>query len=126
MPNAAPGTQLFFSGFFKLDGLLTRSADGELADGGIGRDLYVPALTPVGGANEGTDLDLHAKFSRLIFGTDSTLDDGRTVQTRFEGDFFGNGLGDERFNRTVAIPPISTFSQWNEPRNYGVTVTYEF
>lgn len=39
---------------------------------------------------------------------------------------FGRNLGDERFNRTVAIPPISTFSQWNEPRNYGVTVTYEF
>jgi iron complex outermembrane recepter protein len=39
---------------------------------------------------------------------------------------YGRNLGDERFNRTVAIPPISTFSQWNEPRNYGVTVTYEF
>jgi iron complex outermembrane receptor protein len=39
---------------------------------------------------------------------------------------YGRNLGDERFNRSVAIPPISTFSQWNEPRNYGVTVTYEF
>jgi hypothetical protein len=98
MPNAAPGTQLFVSGFFKLDGLLSRTTDGELADGAIGRDLYVPGLTPVGGADEGTDLDLHGKFSRLIVGTDSTLEDGRLVQTRFEGDFFGNGLGDERFN----------------------------
>lgn len=39
---------------------------------------------------------------------------------------YGRNLGDERYNRTVTIPPISTFSQWNEPRNYGVTVTYEF
>jgi len=39
---------------------------------------------------------------------------------------FGRNLGDERYYRAVAIPPISTFGQWNEPRNYGVTVTYEF
>jgi len=39
---------------------------------------------------------------------------------------YGRNLGDERFYRAVTIPPISTFGQWNEPRNYGVTVTYEF
>lgn len=39
---------------------------------------------------------------------------------------YGRNLGDERYYRAVAIPPISTFGQWNEPRNYGVTVTYEF
>ena len=26
----------------------------------------------------------------------------------------------------LLIPPISSFGQWNEPENYGVTVTYEF
>ena len=98
MPNAAPGTQLFFSGFVKLDALLSKTSDGELADSGIARDLYVPGLIPVGGAAESTDFNAHAKFSRIIFGTDSTLDDGRTVQSRIEGDFFGNGLGDQRFN----------------------------
>ncbi|MCB1687517.1 MAG: TonB-dependent receptor [Halioglobus sp.] len=39
---------------------------------------------------------------------------------------YGRNLGDERYNRTVTIPPIATFSQWNEPRNYGVMVTYDF
>lgn len=39
---------------------------------------------------------------------------------------YGRNLGDERYNRTVSIPPIATFSQWNDPRNYGVRVTYEF
>jgi outer membrane receptor protein involved in Fe transport len=39
---------------------------------------------------------------------------------------YGRNLDDERYNRTVTIPPISTFSQWNQPRNYGVMVTYEF
>jgi DcaP outer membrane protein len=110
MPNAAPGTQLFFSGFVKLDALLSKTSDGELADSGIARDLYVPGLIPVGVAaasqvaqsavdkHESTDFNAHAKFSRIIFGTDSSLDNGRTVQSRLEGDFFGNGLGDQRFN----------------------------
>ncbi len=113
MPNATPGTQFFFSGFFKLDALASRSFDGELADGGIGRDLYVPGLTPVGGLGEGTDLDVHAKFSRLIFGTDNTLEDGRLLQTRFEGDFFGNGLGDERFNNAAGFVVRHAYLNFN-------------
>ena len=39
---------------------------------------------------------------------------------------YGRNLGDERYFRAVTIPPISTFGQWNEPRNYGVMVTYQF
>ena len=39
---------------------------------------------------------------------------------------YGRNLGDERFYRAVAIPPVTTFGSWNEPRNYGVTVTYNF
>ncbi|MEZ5572824.1 MAG: TonB-dependent receptor [Halioglobus sp.] len=39
---------------------------------------------------------------------------------------YGRNLGDERYYRAVTIPPVSTFGQWNEPRNYGVTVTYQF
>ena len=39
---------------------------------------------------------------------------------------YGRNLGDERYFRAVLIPPLSSFAQWNEPRNYGVTVTYAF
>jgi iron complex outermembrane receptor protein len=39
---------------------------------------------------------------------------------------YGRNLGDERYFRAIQIPPITSFGQWNEPRNYGVTVTYEF
>ena len=39
---------------------------------------------------------------------------------------YGRNLGDERYFRAVTIPPVSTFGYYNEPRNYGVTVTYEF
>lgn len=121
MPNAAPGTQFFVSGFVKLDAMLTHATDGELADGGIGRDLYVPGLTPVGGANEGTDLDTHVKFSRLIVGTDNTLQDGRTIQTRIEGDFFGNGLGDARFNNASGFVVRHAYLNFNNRWLVGQT-----
>jgi iron complex outermembrane receptor protein len=39
---------------------------------------------------------------------------------------YGRNLGDERYFRAVTIPPVSTFGYYNEPRNYGVTVTYAF
>lgn len=39
---------------------------------------------------------------------------------------YGRNLGDERYFRAVTIPPVSTFGAWNEPRNYGVMVTWEF
>jgi iron complex outermembrane receptor protein len=39
---------------------------------------------------------------------------------------YGRNLGDERYFRAVAIPPVSSFGQYNQPRNYGVTVTYDF
>ncbi|MCR9104449.1 MAG: TonB-dependent receptor [Gammaproteobacteria bacterium] len=39
---------------------------------------------------------------------------------------YGRNLGDERYRRAVLIPPISSFGQYNEPQNFGVTLTYEF
>jgi len=51
---------------------------------------------------------------------DYTYNDVLTVSV------YGRNIGDERFFRAVAIPPVSTFGQWNDPANYGVTVTYRF
>ena len=39
---------------------------------------------------------------------------------------FGRNLSDERYARVILIPPVSTFGQWNEPRNYGVEFVMEF
>ena len=39
---------------------------------------------------------------------------------------YGRNIGDGRFYRAVPIPPVATFGQWNDPSNYGVTVTYQF
>jgi hypothetical protein len=39
-PNALPNTRFFFSGFIKLDGMVSDYDDGEIADGSVGRSTY--------------------------------------------------------------------------------------
>jgi iron complex outermembrane receptor protein len=39
---------------------------------------------------------------------------------------FGRNLSDERYARPVLIPPLSSFGQYNEPRNYGIEFTATF
>jgi len=97
-PNAAPGTTFQVTGFVKLDANFTNTGDGELADSSIGRDFYVPSTIPIGGNDEGTDLNTHVKQSRFNFGTDTVLEGGGKVSTRFEIDFFGRADGDQRIS----------------------------
>jgi iron complex outermembrane receptor protein len=51
---------------------------------------------------------------------DYTYDERLTVSV------YGRNLGDERYARVVLIEPITAFGQWNEPRNYGVRVSFLF
>jgi hypothetical protein len=112
-PNAAPGTSFFVSGYAKVDGLWSNTSDGELAESNAARDFYVPGGTPVGGIDEGsTDFDAHAKQSRLIFGTDTVLDGGDKLITRFEMDFYGSSLGDQRSTNTYAPVLRQAYVQW--------------
>ena len=113
-PNAAPGTSFLFTGYAKVDGLWTDTPDGEIAESTAGRDYYVPGATPIAGADEGTDFDAHAKQSRLIFGTDTLLDGGDKVSTRFEVDFFGSALGDQRVTNTYGAVVRQAYVQWRE------------
>jgi hypothetical protein len=121
-PNAAPGTSFFFSGYFKADGMWSHTADGELTESNSARDFYVPGGTPVAGLSESSsDFDAHAKQSRLIFGTDTILDGGDKLQTRFEFDFFGSITGDQRVTNTYAPTLRHAFVQW---RNWLVGQTW--
>jgi hypothetical protein len=113
-PNAAPGTSFLFTGYAKVDGLWTDTPDGEIPESTSGRDYYVPSATPIGGLDEGTDFDSHAKQTRLIFGTDTLLDGGDKVSTRFEVDFFGSSLGDQRVTNTYAPVLRHAYVQWRE------------
>jgi hypothetical protein len=102
-PNAQPGTRFSFTGFFKLDAIGSQYRDGDIADGNVGRDFYLPATIPIGGADEDIDLDAHVKSSRFIFGTDGNAADGGPIASRLEIDLFGTALGDERVTNAYGV-----------------------
>lgn len=112
LPNALKDTRFSLSGFIKLDTLLTKYGDGDLADPSPGRDFYVPSTIPVGGAKEGADFDSHIKQTRLIFGTDTDLEDGSKLLARVEVDFYGSSLGEERATNTYGVQVRHAYVQW--------------
>ena len=42
-------TTVTYGGYVKLDALLSNYDSGSLPNGNLGRDFYVPSLTPIGG-----------------------------------------------------------------------------
>jgi hypothetical protein len=112
-PNAAPNTTFLLTGFVKADALFTKTSDGDIADNSVGRDFYVPGVTPVGGNGEGDfDLNAHVKQSRVNFGTDTILEGGDKLSTRFEIDFFGSVTGDQRISNTYAPVLRHAYVTW--------------
>jgi hypothetical protein len=114
MPAANPNTRFSFGGFVKLDAMYTDTPDGEIPDGAAGRLLYVPGATPVGGASEGTDLDMHVQFSRLWFGADTTLDSGDVLKGYIELDLFGGALGNQTATNTYGVTVRHAYASWNQ------------
>lgn len=90
-------TDISFGGFIKLDVLLNDTPDGNLGTN-IGRDFYVPSLTPVGGEGESTKFDMHARQSRFFFTTSTQLDNGKTLGARLEFDMMSTPGGDQRIS----------------------------
>ena len=87
------GTTVNLGGYIKLDAMVTES-DGEIA--ALGRDFYVPSLTPIGGDNA-TRFDMHARQSRFSFSTSTELDNGDKINGFIEFDFMTSNNGnDER------------------------------
>ncbi|WP_116807126.1 DcaP family trimeric outer membrane transporter [Steroidobacter cummioxidans] len=111
-PNAVAGTRFLYSGFVKLDALWSDYRDGEIADGSIGRDFYLPSTIPVGGVGEGVDFDSHIKQSRFIFGTDTDLANGGLLSSRLEVDLYGSALGDERATNTYGVQVRHAYMQY--------------
>jgi type II secretory pathway pseudopilin PulG len=112
-PGANPNTRFSYGGFIKLDAMLTDTDGGEIADSSAGRLLYLPGGIPVGGADEGTDLDSHAQFSRFWFAADSTLDSGDTLRGYLEFDLFGGALGNEVATNTYGVTVRHAVASWN-------------
>jgi hypothetical protein len=112
-PGSPGNTTFRFGGFVKADFLATHTSDGQLADGAVGRALYVPSQTPVGGHGSGTDYDAHAKFSRFNFGVDSVTDNGDKLGAFLEMDFFGNALGNQVATNTNGVTVRHAYAYWN-------------
>ncbi|HEY6546146.1 MAG TPA: DcaP family trimeric outer membrane transporter [Dokdonella sp.] len=112
-PAANPNTTFRVGGFVKADFMATRTGDGQLADGAVGRALYVPSQIPVGGSGSGTDYDAHAKFSRFNLGIDTVTDDGHKLGAFFEMDFFGNALGNQNATNTYGVTVRHAYAYWD-------------
>lgn len=88
-------TDFTVGGYLKLDALLTQTSGGQIATG-IGREFYVPGLTPAGSSDESANVDLHARQTRLFTKSSTQLSNGETVTGYVEIDFMSTAGGDER------------------------------
>lgn len=111
---ASPGTTFSYGGFIKTDIMWTDTDGGEIPDNSVGRLFYLPQTIPVGGADEGVDLDVHAQLSRFWFGTQTQLDSGDQVRSYFEADLIGTALGTEQATNTYGLTIRHAYVGWNE------------
>jgi hypothetical protein len=119
-PTSSPTTKFRYGGFIKVDALYTDTTDGEIPDGTAGRLFYLPSTIPVGApaADESTDLDFHAQFSRFWFGTDTTLSSGSKLASYLEFDLWGGGsnafLGNETATNTHGLAVRHMWVSWDK------------
>ncbi|MCF4009463.1 DcaP family trimeric outer membrane transporter [Rheinheimera sp. UJ63] len=86
-------TEVSYGGYVKLD-MMVSDADGDIAS--IGRDFYVPSVTPINGDST-TRFDMHARQTRFFFSTSTDLGNGEKMTGRIEFDFqTSNNGNDER------------------------------
>lgn len=93
-------TNVQFSGYIKADALYSDYSDGTLGAGNLGRDFYIPSLTPVGGTSEGAQFDAHVRQSRFRFTTTTPTDEGDSITGVLEFDLLVTPAGDERVSNS--------------------------
>ena len=93
-------TTFNYGGYIKLDAIMTTTDDGTLGAQNLGRDFYIPSLTPIGGVDEDTQFDFHAKQTRFFFGTSTDLENGEKITTKIEFDFLVTPGGKERISNS--------------------------
>ncbi|WMS88194.1 DcaP family trimeric outer membrane transporter [Pleionea litopenaei] len=101
--NLLADTEFSYSGYIKMDTMISDYSDGE--SNPLNRDFYVPSLIPVSdgsASSSGKEWDMHARQSRIIFGTKTNLDNGSTIGTRVEMDFQVTSGGDERISNSYS------------------------
>jgi hypothetical protein len=107
-------TDVTFGGYIKLDAMVTQTDGGQIATG-IGREFYVPGLTPTGASDESANVDMHARQTRLFTKTSTTLDNGKTIKGYVEIDFMSTAGGDERITNGYSPElrhAVMTYENW--------------
>ena len=94
-------TDVWLNGYVKFDTIISDYSDGALSAGNLGRDFYVPSLTPVGGVSESQTVDMHARQTRFALKT-STDVNGSKLGTYIEMDFMATPNGDERISNSYS------------------------
>lgn len=79
-------TSFSIGGYIKLDAIVGRTSDGELAKDSL-RDFYVPSTTPAGGGESNESLTMHARQSRFSVNTVTDLGTGTPLTGFVEMDF---------------------------------------
>lgn len=102
-PAAAQDIEWSWGGYVKLDAFVSDYADGSApASGNIGRQFYIPSVTPVGGEGDDLVTDIHARQSRFFFDAKQTLENGEVITGHIELDFMTVPVGDERITNSYA------------------------
>lgn len=105
----AASTSVTLSGYVK--------GDARFDDGADLGDSFVVSSIPIDGS-AGDDRDghfrIHARQSRLTIRSNTELENGQTLTTAFEGDFFGGG-GNETFSNSTGFRlrnAVATYGAW--------------
>ena len=99
--NVIDKTDVEFSGYIKLDALFSQYDSGTLPSGSVGRDFYVPSLTPTSAEEESTQFDIHIRQSRFRFTSNTETEDSEKITGVLEFDFqvaAGNGVNERISN----------------------------
>lgn len=97
----ADDTEIKFGGYVKLDTMISDYADGPApSSDNIGRQIYIPSLTPIGGEGDDPVIDFHARQSRFFLDTKTMLDNGETLGAHIEMDFMLTPQGDQRISNS--------------------------
>ena len=111
--NPLQETSFTFSGYIKADAMVSQYSDGTLGSGSIGRDFYIPSLTPTGGVKESAQFDAHIKQSRFRFTTTTLLSNNDKITGVLEFDFHTAPDGNERVSNSYQPRIRHAFLKYN-------------
>ncbi|MDM3869926.1 DcaP family trimeric outer membrane transporter [Porticoccus sp. W117] len=114
------GTSFNYGGFIKSDFMYSNYSGGERANAGIGDEILVPSVIPVGGSNGASRLDSHIKTSRFWFKTSTDTAAG-AIDSHIELDFL-TAEGNERISNSAGARVRHAYLNWHYAEDASLLV----